>query len=167
MPLDPEGGFEQLMVMARGFQMARMSTVAVDLAVFDFLEQPRSAVEAAAWLKADARAVGIFLNGLAALGLLVKEVDYFHNSKIVSRFLVQGRDDYRGAIIQHMGHTMGAGLERPPDHGPGGLRPRGVEPETWVDAHPEEPAGGKCGTLSGGCTPTPGKWPRTWWPCWT
>ncbi len=34
--------------------------------------EPHSAVEAAAWLQADDRAVGIFLNGLAALGLLTK-----------------------------------------------------------------------------------------------
>ena len=91
MTLDPEGGFDQLMALGRGFQAAKMLTVAVELAVFDFLEEPHSAVEAAAWLKADDRAVGIFLNGLAALGLLVKGVDYFHNSKLAARFLVRGR----------------------------------------------------------------------------
>jgi predicted O-methyltransferase YrrM len=135
MTLDPEGGFEQLMSMARGFQAARMLTVAVDLAVFDFLDQPRSVVEAAAWLKADARAAGIFLNGLAALGLLVKEVDYFHNSKIASRYLVQGKDDYRGAILKHLEDTW--------ERGWNDLRhtilagyPQGVEPETWVDTRP-------------------------------
>ena len=135
MNLDPEGGFEQLMSMARGFQAAKMLTVAVDLAVFDFLDQPRSAVEAAAWLKADARAAGIFLNGLAALGLLVKEVDYFHNSKIASRYLVQGKDDYRGAILKHLEHTW--------ERGWNDLRhtilaghPQGVESETWVDTRP-------------------------------
>lgn len=135
MNLDPEGGFEQLMSMAHGFQAAKMLTVAVDLAVFDFLDQPRSAVEAAAWLKADARAAGIFLNGLAALGLLVKEVDYFHNSKIASRYLVQGKDDYRGAILKHLEHTW--------ERGWNDLRhtilvgsPQGVEPETWVDTRP-------------------------------
>ena len=109
MALDPEGGFDQLMALGRGFQAARMLMVAVDLAVFDFLEEPRSAVEAAAWLKADDRAVGIFLNGLAALGLLVKGVDYFHNSEIASRFLVRGKDEYRGAIIKHMEHTWERG----------------------------------------------------------
>ena len=135
MTLDQEGGFEQLMSMARGFSAAKMLTVAVNLAVFDFLDSPRSAVEVAARLKADARAAGIFLNGLAALGLLVKEVDYFHNSKIVSRYLVQGKDDYRGAIIKHLEHTW--------ERGWNGLQntvltghPQGVEPETWVDTRP-------------------------------
>jgi hypothetical protein len=136
MTLDQEGGFEQLMALGRGFQAAKMLSVAVELAVFDFLEEPRSAVEAAAWLKADDRAVGIFLNGLAALGLLVKGVDYFQNSKLASRFLVQGQDDYRGAIITHMVHTW--------DRGWNDLKntilvgyPQGVEPETWLDTRPK------------------------------
>ena len=132
MTLDPEGGFEQLMAMGRGFQAAKMLNVAVELAVFEFLEEPRSAVEAAAWLKADERAVGIFLNGLTALGLLVKGVDYFQNSKLASRFLVRERDDYRGAILIHMADTW--------DRGWNDLKntvlvghPQGVEPETWLD----------------------------------
>ncbi|MCX5893868.1 MAG: methyltransferase [Deltaproteobacteria bacterium] len=132
MTLDPEGGFEQLMALGRGFQAAKMLTVAVELAIFDFLEEPHSAVEAAAWLKADDRAVGIFLNGLAALGLLTKGVDYFHNSKLASRFLVQGREDYRGAIIKHMGHTWERGWNDLKDTILVGY-PQGVEPETWVD----------------------------------
>ena len=123
MTLEPEGGFDQLMAMGRGFQAAKMLTVAVELTVFDFLEEPHSAVETAAWLKADDRAVGIFLNGLAALGLLVKGVDYFQNSKIASRFLVRGSNDYRGAILDPHGPHLGTGLERLQKHRPGGLPP--------------------------------------------
>lgn len=136
MALDQQGGFEQLMALGRGFQAAKMLTVAVELAVFDFLEEPRSAVETAAWLNADDRATGIFLNGLAALGLLAKGVDYFQNSKIASRYLVQGKDNYRGAIIKHMGHTWDRGWH---DLGTTVLmgHPREAEPEKWVDARPE------------------------------
>ncbi len=135
MTLDQEGGFEQLMAMGRGFQAAKMLTVAVDLAVFDFLEEPHSAVEAAAWLKADDRAVGIFLNGLAALGLLTKGVDYFQNSKLSSRFLVRGKDDYRGTIIAHMSHTFERGWHNLQNTVLVG-HPEGVEPESWVDTRP-------------------------------
>ena len=53
MALDPKGGFDQIMSMARGFQVAKMLMVAVDLGLFDFLAEPRSAVETAAWLKAE------------------------------------------------------------------------------------------------------------------
>lgn len=132
----PVDGFQQLMSMARGFQAAKMLMAAVDLAVFDFLEEPRSAAEIAARLKADDRATGIFLNGLAALGLVVKGIDYFHNSEPASRYLVQGKDNYRGAIIKHMEHTWNRGwqdlkqtvlLGHPPE----------VDPEKWLDARPE------------------------------
>ena len=132
----PGGDFWDLLAMARGFQAAKMLMVAVDLAVFDFLEDPHRAVEAAAWLKANDRATGIFLNGLAALGLLVKEVDYFRNSEVASRHLVQGKEDYRGEIIKHMESTW--------DRGWNDLRytlqvghPREADPEKWVDAKPE------------------------------
>ncbi|MFZ5448499.1 MAG: methyltransferase [Thermodesulfobacteriota bacterium] len=136
MTLDPKGGFDQLLAMARGFQASKMLMVAVDLGLFDFLEEPRSAVETAAWLKADARATGIFLNGLAALGLLVKGVDYFKNSEPASRFLVQGQESYRGAIIKHMEHTWGRGWDDLKETVLVG-RPAEADPEKWVDARPQ------------------------------
>jgi hypothetical protein len=136
MTLDQAGGFEQLMNMGRGFQAAKMLMVAVELNVFDFLEEPHSAVEAAAWLKADDRATGIFLNGLAALGLVTKGVDYFQNSKIASRFLVRGQDGYRGTIIKHMGHTWERGWNDLKNTILMGF-PHGIEPETWVDTRPK------------------------------
>jgi hypothetical protein len=140
MALDPAGGFDQIMSMARGFQAAKMLMVAVDLGLFDFLQEPKSAGEAAAWLKADARATGIFLNGLAALGLLVKGVDYFKNSDPASRYLVEGKDDYRGAIIKHMAHTWGRGWDDLKDTVFIGHPPK-VDPEKWVDARPERDEG--------------------------
>jgi SAM-dependent methyltransferase len=79
--------------------------VATDLGLFNHLEEPRTAAEAAAEVKADPRAVGILLNGLAAMGLVMKEGERFQNGELTSRYLVQGKDDYRGAIIRHMKHT--------------------------------------------------------------
>ncbi|HZE22173.1 MAG TPA: methyltransferase, partial [Desulfobaccales bacterium] len=128
--------FDDLLSMARGFQAAKMLVVAVDLGLFDFLTEPHSAVETAAWLQADSRATGIFLNGLAALGLLDKGVDYFKNSGLVSQYLVPDRENYRGAIIRHMEDTWKRGWD--------GLKetvlvghPQGVEPETWLDTRPK------------------------------
>ena len=109
MAVDTKGGFGEIMSMVRGFQVAKMLMVAVDLGVFDFLEEPRSAVEAAAKLRTDERATGIFLNGLAALGVITKGVDYFQNSEAASRYLVRGKDGYRGTIIAHMHHTWKRG----------------------------------------------------------
>ncbi|MEJ2670681.1 MAG: methyltransferase [Deltaproteobacteria bacterium] len=136
MALDPKEGFENIMSMSRGFQASKMLMVAVDFDLFDFLEEPKSAVETAAWLQADYRATGIFLNGLAALGLLDKGVDYFKNSEIASRYLVQGKEDYRGAIIKHMGHTWGRGwddLEKTILAG----QPAEEELEKWLDSRPQ------------------------------
>jgi 3-hydroxy-5-methyl-1-naphthoate 3-O-methyltransferase len=136
MTLDPKGGFDQIMSMARGFQASKMLMVAVDLGLFDFLEEPKSAVEIASWLKADNRAAGIFLNGLAALGLLVKGIDYFENSELANRYLVQSGANYRGAIIKHMNHTWGRGWDDLKETILVG-RPTEVDPEKWVDNRPK------------------------------
>jgi hypothetical protein len=136
MALDPKGGFEQIMSMARGFQVSKMLMAAVDLDLFDFLEEPRSAVQTATWLKAEARATGIFLNGLAALGLLDKGGDYFKNNDLASRFLVRGSENYRGAIIRHMEHTWKRGWEDLQDTLLVG-HPKAADPEKWVDSRTE------------------------------
>jgi hypothetical protein len=136
MALDSKGGFEQIMSMARGFQVAKMLMVAVDLGLFDFLTEPKSGAETAVWLKADARAAGIFLNGLAALGILTKEGDAFKNSDLASRYLVRGSENYRGAIVKHMEHTWKRGWEDLKETIQVG-HPPAVEVEKWVDGRPE------------------------------
>jgi predicted O-methyltransferase YrrM len=136
MALDPQGDFDQIMSMGRGFQVAKMLMVAVDLGLFNFLTEPRSAGETAAWLKADARATGIFLNGLVGQGVLVKEADSYRNSELASRYLVQGHEDYRGAIIKHIEHTWKRGWDDLKETVLVG-RPPSVDPEKWVDGRPE------------------------------
>jgi SAM-dependent methyltransferase len=136
MVMDTKGGFEQIMSMIRGFQVAKMLMVAVDLGVFDFLAEPKSAVQTAAWLKADPRATGIFLNGLAALGLVDKGVDYFKNSDLASRYLVRDSENYRGAIVTHIEHTWDRGWNDLKETVLAGHPPE-VETEKWVDGRPE------------------------------
>jgi hypothetical protein len=140
MAMDPKGGFEQIMSMVRGFQVAKMLMVAVDLGLFDFLAEPKSAVETAAWLKANPRATGIFLNGLAALGLLDKDGDNFRNRDLASRYLVRGSENYRGAIVKHIEHTWERGWEDLKDTVLVG-HPPAVETEKWVDGRPERDEG--------------------------
>lgn len=129
----PEGGFPQIMSLARGFQGAQMLMVAVELGVFDYLEEPRTPAEAAVYLKTEARATGIFFHGLAALGLLEKVADKFRNGDAASRYLVRGKEEYRGAIIRHMGHTLRGWLDLEATLAQG--RPPEVDPEKWLDAH--------------------------------
>jgi predicted O-methyltransferase YrrM len=139
MALDPKGGFDQIMSMARGFQVAKMLMVAVDLGLFDFLVEPKSAVETAALLHASPRATGIFLNGLAALGLVNKGVDHFRNSELASRYLVRGSENYRGAIVKHMEHTWKRGWNDLKETVLVG-HPPAEETEKWVDGRPERDA---------------------------
>jgi SAM-dependent methyltransferase len=136
MALDPKGGFDQIMSMTRGFQVAKMLMVAVDLGLFDFLVEPKSAVETAAWLKATPRATGIFLNGLAALGLVEKHGDKFSNCELATRYLVRGSENYRGAIVKHIEHTWERGWEDLKETVLVG-HPSTEETEKWVDGRPE------------------------------
>jgi len=136
MSVDTKGGFGEIMSMVRGFQVAKMLMVAVDLGVFDFLTEPKSAVQTAAWLKADARATGILLNGLAALGLLDKDGDNFRNCELASRYLVRGSENYRGAIVKHIEHTWDRGWNDLKETVLAGHPPE-VETEKWVDGRPE------------------------------
>jgi predicted O-methyltransferase YrrM len=136
MALDPKGGFEQIMSMARGFQVAKMLMVAVDLGLFDLLTEPKSAAKIAERLQAEPRGTGIFLNGLAALGLLDKVGDSFKNSELASRYLVAGSENYRGAIIRHMEHTWKRGWADLKDTVLMGHPPQ-EDPEKWVDSRPE------------------------------
>ena len=111
MTMDSKGGFEQIMSMIRGFQVAKMLMVAVDLSVFDFLAEPKSAVQTAAWLKADARSTGIFLNGLVGLGLLDKDGDNFRNRELGLPLPGAGLGKLpRGHRQAHRAH-LGPGLE--------------------------------------------------------
>jgi predicted O-methyltransferase YrrM len=122
--------------MVRGFQVAKMLMVAVDLGVFDFLTEPKSAAETAAWLKADPRATGIFLNGLAALELVDKDGDNFRNRDLASRYLVRGSENYRGAIVKHIEHTWDRGWNDLKETVLAG-HPAQADPEKWLDARPE------------------------------
>ena len=97
--------FQELMNVVRGFRPAKILMVATDLQIFNHLEEPRTAAEIAGLVQVDPRAVGIMLDALAALGLISKEGESFRNGELTSRYLVRGKDDYRGAIVRHMHHT--------------------------------------------------------------
>ncbi len=105
MTTPPNHDFLELMNFVRGFRPAKILMVAADLKLFNLLEEPASAADLAVQVQADRRALEILLNGLAALGLVVKEGKRFKNGELTSRFLVRGKDDYRGAIVRHMHHT--------------------------------------------------------------
>jgi 2-polyprenyl-3-methyl-5-hydroxy-6-metoxy-1,4-benzoquinol methylase len=127
----PAAEFQELMNLIRGFRPAKILMVATDLGMFDHLEDFRTAGEIAALVKAGPRAAGIILNGLAALELVVKEGERFTNGELISRFLVRGKEEYRGAIVRHMHHTWWgwADLEETVLRGHADM----AKSERWVD----------------------------------
>jgi len=98
--------FKDLMSLATGFRGAKILMVAVELGFFAHLEEPQTVGEVAAATGTHPRSAGILLPALAALGLVRQEPDgRFVNQEVASRFLVPGKENYRGAIIKHLHHT--------------------------------------------------------------
>jgi hypothetical protein len=127
----PADDFIEIMKTIWGFRPAKILMVATDLGMFDHLEEFRTADEIAAQVKADPRAVGIILNGLAALELVAKEGERFKNGELTSRYLVRGKDEYRGAIVRHVHHTWWGwvDLEETVQRGHADM----AKSERWVD----------------------------------
>ncbi len=96
-------GFRDLQRLAHGFQMAKVFFTANDLDLFTHLGQGRNAGELAYTLGLDARALGLLLNALVALGVLEKDGDLYRNGATAAEFLVAG-ENYRGSIFKHVHH---------------------------------------------------------------
>ncbi len=95
--------FEYLMQVVGGFQGAKILMVACELDLFDHLPSPgKSAVDLAASLGVDSRAASIFMDSLAALGLLEKKNGKYSNSPLAATYLVKESPGYRGHILKHM-----------------------------------------------------------------
>jgi (2Fe-2S) ferredoxin/predicted O-methyltransferase YrrM len=95
---------DELLGMFRGYQESRALLTAVELDVFTALEccgEPATAAGLAAKLKTDARATGLLLNALVALGLLTKQVDAFANTPAARRFFVAGSPNDARMALRH------------------------------------------------------------------
>jgi len=99
--------FRDLLRLVHGFQAAKVFLLAVEHDFFTPLEKGCSAEELAAQRSLDARATGLLLNALAALGVLDKRDGVYHNGSAASRWLVHGAS-YRGHIFKHIHHCWDA-----------------------------------------------------------
>ncbi len=157
----PAADFQELMNVVRGFRPAKILMVATDLEMFNHLEEPRTAAEIAGLVQANPRATGIILDALAALGLITKNGERFQNGELTSRYLVQGKENYRGAIVHHMHHAWWSWSELE-----GTVRratPTKTRPSAgWTGCRSPKKSG--CRILFGGCTPWPGTRPPRWQP---
>lgn len=95
---------EDLMHINEGYMKARVLQVAVNLKIFDQLaSEARSAKGVAEFLKLDCRATELFLDALAAMGIIEKNRGRYINTAVAQRFLVSSSPTYYGALVRHSG----------------------------------------------------------------
>ncbi len=99
---------ERVMQMAWGFAPTLMIEAAVDLKVFDILEEgPKNAEAVAGMAGATVRGIRGLMNGLAGLGLLTKtDTGVYGLASDTSAFLVRGKPAYMGGLMKHMGRDL-------------------------------------------------------------
>ena len=89
------------MRLAGGHVEARLIQTAVELAIFDALQNSATTVEAVAGqLKLEPKATELLLNGLASLELLHKRAKYFSLTEAAAKYLLKSSPQYVGAMIR-------------------------------------------------------------------
>jgi hypothetical protein len=93
--------FTELMRLAGGHLEARLIQAAVELAIFDGLENSAGTAEAVAnRLKLEPKATELLLNALASLELLHKRAEYFSLTEAAAKYLLKSSPQYVGAMIR-------------------------------------------------------------------
>ena len=93
--------FTELMRLASGHVEARLIQAAVELTIFDALENSAGTAEAVAnRLKLEPKATELLLNALASLELLHKRADYFSLTEATAKYLLKSSPQYVGAMIR-------------------------------------------------------------------
>ena len=91
---------DRLDQMIRGYMPSRCILTAIELDVFTAVGDGANAEQVGTKIQANARAVGMLLNALAALGLLSKNGDDYKNTPESARFFVQGsKDNHRNGLL--------------------------------------------------------------------
>jgi 3-hydroxy-5-methyl-1-naphthoate 3-O-methyltransferase len=91
---------DRLDQMIRGYMLSRCILTALELDIFTAVGEGANAQQIGTRIGANARAVGMLLNALVALGLLSKSGDDYKNTPESARFLVQGsKDNQRNGLL--------------------------------------------------------------------
>ncbi len=91
---------DRLNEMIRGYMPSRCILTALELDIFTAVGDGASANQIGRRVHANARAVGMLLNALVALGLLSKIGDEYRNTPESSRFFVEGsKDNHRDGLL--------------------------------------------------------------------
>ncbi len=93
--------FTELMRLAGGHVEARLTQTALELAIFDALENSAATAEAVAnRLKLEPMATELLLNSLASLELLRKQEECFSLTAAAAKYLLKSSPQYLGAMIR-------------------------------------------------------------------
>ena len=79
--------------------LARLLLTGIELGVFDYLDRPISARALAGTIDAHPGNTELFLNGLAAMGLVTKKDGLYSNTPVARTFLARGRPAYLGEFL--------------------------------------------------------------------
>jgi (2Fe-2S) ferredoxin/SAM-dependent methyltransferase len=91
---------DRLDQMIRGYWPSRCILTALELDIFTAVGDGANAEQIGTRINANARAVGMLLNALVALGLLTKSGDEYRNTPESARFFVQGsKDNHRNGLL--------------------------------------------------------------------
>ena len=91
---------EHLDQMIRGYWASRCILTALELDIFTAVGDGANAEQIGTKIHANARAVGMLLNALVALGLLSKSGDVYSNTPESARFFVQSsKDNHRNGLL--------------------------------------------------------------------
>jgi (2Fe-2S) ferredoxin/predicted O-methyltransferase YrrM len=91
---------DRLDQMIRGYMPSRCILTAFELDVFTAVGDGATAEQIGKRINANARAAGMLLNALVALGLLSKNGDDYKNTPESARFFVQGsKDNHRNGLL--------------------------------------------------------------------
>ena len=91
---------DHLNEMIRGFMPSRCVLTALELDLFTAIGDGANAEQIGTRVHANARAVGMLLNALVALGLLLKTGDEYRNTPDSARFFVRGsKDNQRNGLL--------------------------------------------------------------------
>lgn len=100
--------FDEIRKLANAYQPSALFVRCLEMGLFDAIGTGEAIPdEIAEKIGADARAVEIAANGLAALGLLVKSGGVFRNTEEGLKWLLSSSPDYRGSILRHIGASWG------------------------------------------------------------
>lgn len=91
---------DRLEQMIRGYMPSRCILTALELDIFAAVGEGANAEQIGMRIHANARAVGMLLNALVALGLLSKSGDDYTNTPESARFFVEGsKDNHRSGLL--------------------------------------------------------------------